>query len=223
MRKNQKESILFLGKKSDQNTLKASEFIKSNFINYEIILSDWGEPIPDRILFWEGDYIISYLSRWIIPHNLIKRASKSAINFHPAPPDYPGIGCNNFALYNEEKFFGVTCHFMEPKVDSGQIILSKKFPISSLDNVSTLLLKTYDHQLNLFYEVMDKVLNGLELEPSGENWTRKPYTRKDLSELSKILPNMDKREIQRRIRATNFEKWKPYLTIGEFKFEYKDE
>ena len=35
-----------------------------------------------------------------LSQNLLKKAKKSAVNFHPASPDYPGIGCNNFALYD---------------------------------------------------------------------------------------------------------------------------
>jgi methionyl-tRNA formyltransferase len=172
---------------------------------------------------WEGDYIISYLSRWIVPQTLLERVKSSAINFHPASPDYLGVGCNNFALYNEEEFFGVTCHFMLPNVDSGKIIATKKFPIFGTDNVSTLLAKTYDHQLELFYVIMNKILNGEGLNPSGEKWGRGPYTRKELNKLPRIMPEMEEHEIKRRIRATEFGKWKPYLKIGDFIFEYKAE
>ena len=124
-----KKSILFLGKKKDENTLKAIDFIKSNFENREIFLGDWGDPFPEKLDSWEGDYIVSYLSRWIVPALLLKRAKTAAINFHPASSSYPGIGCNNFALYNQEESFGVTCHYMLPMVDTGKIIASKIFPI----------------------------------------------------------------------------------------------
>lgn len=218
---NNQKSILFLGKKDDKHTVEASKFVESQFKSSDIFLGDWGQSFPEELSSWEGDYIISYLSRWIVPQVLLERAKNSAINFHPASPDYPGIGCNNFALYNEEEFFGITCHFMLPKVDSGDIIATKKFPIFESDNVSTLLSKTYDHQLELFYEIMNKILSGEDLNPSGEKWGRDPYTREEFNQLSIITPNMDKHEIQRRIRATKFGKFKPYLKIKDFIFEYK--
>ncbi len=66
-------------------------------------------------------YIISFVSPWIIPENLLNSAQKAAINFHPGPPDYPGTGCYNFALYEGTKKYGVTAHHMEKKVDTGNI------------------------------------------------------------------------------------------------------
>ncbi len=78
---------------------------------------------------WQGDYIISYLSRWVVPAELLERARRAAVNFHPASPDYPGIGCNNFALYENAAEYGVTCHHMAPRVDSGEIIAVRRFPV----------------------------------------------------------------------------------------------
>lgn len=217
------KSALFLGKSNDNKTLVASEFIQKNFVTTEVHLGDWGESFPRSLSTWKGDYIFSYLSRWIVPAKLIQRTKVAAINFHPASPNYPGVGCNNFALYNNEKEFGVTCHFMLPTIDSGEIIATKKFPIYSTDNVSSLLDRTYDHQLDFFMEVIKKILNGVSLEPSGEKWEREPFTRKDLNRLSCITTEMDQEEISRRVRATNFGKWKPYIMIGNHKFKYTDE
>ena len=56
-------------------------------------------PFPKEAKKWQGDYIISYLSRWIVPSYLLNNAKIASFNFHPASPEYPGIGCNNFALY----------------------------------------------------------------------------------------------------------------------------
>ena len=223
MSKKSKKSILFLGKKEDKNTIKASEYIVSNFEIKEIHLGKWGDPFPKSLSSWKGDYIISYLSRWILPQGLLDKAKNAAINFHPASPDYPGVGCNNFALYNNEEYFGVTCHHMTSKIDSGQIIATKKFSILPSDDVSSLLLRTYNFQLELFYEVVHKILHGEELGLSGEKWTREPFTREELNQLLIISSEMDEKEIKRRIRATSFNKWKPYLKIGDLTFEYKDE
>ena len=35
------------------------------------------------------------------------KKAKNAINFHPAPPKYPGSGCYNFAIYNKDKKIGM--------------------------------------------------------------------------------------------------------------------
>ena len=207
MNNNSNKSILFLGKKNDTHSLRAIEFIKSNFDNTTVLLGDWGEPIPDKMLNWKGDFIISYLSRWVIPYEVLEKAKIAAINFHPASPDYPGIGCNNFALYNEEKIFGVTCHHMHRTVDTGPIVSTKSFPIYPNDSVASLLSRTYDFQLILFYEMLSKILNKNSLPTSKEAWSRKPFTRKEFNKLTKIKPGMGEKEIRKRIRATTFEGW----------------
>jgi len=110
---------------------------------------------------------------------------------------------------------------MDKKVDTGKIIDVKFFPIFSTDNVSTLLYRTYDFQLTLFYEIIGKIINGEKLPISKEKWKRKPYTRKEFNELFIITPEMDSSEIKKRIRATNFKNFKPIIKIGDYIFELK--
>jgi len=214
-------SILFLGKKKDEYCRKALDFVKSNFKEVEAYLGEWGDPLPEYIGYWDGDYIISYLSRWIIPEYLIKKAKKAAINFHPASPEYPGIGCNNFALYENSKEYGVTCHYMNPKVDTGKIISVKRFPVFANDNVNSLLSRTHDFQLTLFYEIIGRILQGETLPESSEQWSRKPFTRKEFNELCKITADMSKEEIKKRIRATNYLHFKPIINVSGYEFELK--
>ena len=223
MDKKSNHPILFLGKEKDKHCLKALKFIHRNFSDITYHLGKWGDPLPEDIGWWEGDYIISYLSRWIIPEYLINKAKIAAINFHPAPPSYPGVGCNNFALYENASEYGVTCHHIAKKVDTGKIIAVKRFPLFQTDDVSTLLSRTYDFQLTLFYEIIGKMLNDEKLPVSNDEWERKPYTRNEFNELCKISPEMDSIEIYKRIRATNFKQFKPTVNIGEYMFELKYE
>lgn len=213
--------ILFLGKKKDDYCLKALRFCQNNFGDVVAHLGTWGDRLPEDIGFWDGDYIISYLSRWVIPEYLLKKAKFAAINFHPASPDYPGVGCNNFALYENAKEYGATCHHMSATVDTGNIIAVKKFTVFPKDNVGTLLSRTYDTQLVLFYEIMEKILNNEELPKSNDQWSRKPFTRTELNELSKITPDMSKEEIEKRVRATSYGEWQPIVELNDFKFELK--
>src|SRR4051794_25618631 len=194
MRK-QEHSLLFLGKKNDQHVQKALDFCRLNFAEVTAHLGKWGDPLPEDTGWWEGDYIVSYLSRWLVPERLLNKARIAAINFHPASPAYPGIGCNNFALYEEAKEYGVTCHHMASQVDTGPIIAVKQFPVFHTDNVVSLLSRTYDHQLVLFYEVMSFILEGKQLPAVNEQWTRKPFSRKDLNDLGRISSEMSKEEI----------------------------
>ena len=66
--------------------------------------------------------VISFGSGVIVPPPLLARLKGPAYNFHPGPPEYPGIFPSVFALYAGEKEFGVTLHEMAAAVDSGPIV-----------------------------------------------------------------------------------------------------
>jgi methionyl-tRNA formyltransferase len=214
------DSILFLGKKQSDDCRQALEFCERAFVNLTSALGDWGEPFPEKLRSWRGDYIISYLSRWVVPASLIENASRAAINFHPASPDYPGIGCTNFALYEGAAEYGVTCHHMAARVDTGSIIAVKRFPVLADDSVASLLERTYVHQLALFYEIIGLIHAGRALPQSPETWTRPPFSRAEFNELSKIRPEMTESEIRARIRATSFGRWQPTITLAGYTFQY---
>lgn len=214
-------SILFLGKADDTDCLRALEYCQNRFTRVTSCLGRWGDSFPSEARDWEGDYMISYLSRWVVPEDMLKRAYKAAINFHPASPEYPGIGCNNFALYEDAKEYGVTCHHMASKVDTGAIIAVKRFPIYVEDTVETLLKRTYENQIALFFEIIELLSAGKELPVSTEKWTRPPFSRKQFNELFKIMPEMNKEEIARRVRAVSYRHWQPYIELNGYRFEYK--
>lgn len=214
-------TLLFLGKADDPDCERALEFCNQNFAKVTSCLGKWGDPLTDDIRRWEGDYIISFLSRWVVPEELLKQAKKAAINFHPASPEYPGIGCNNFALYENASEYGVTCHHMAAKVDTGRIISVRRFPVYPADDVAALLKRTYENQIALFFEIAQIMAEGKELPVSHETWSRPPFTRKQFNELFKITPDMPKEEIARRVRAVSYGSWQPYVEIKGYKFEYK--
>jgi methionyl-tRNA formyltransferase len=221
MMRKRKCSVLFLGKKNDKHLEKALSFCHLNITDVTAHLGEWGDPLPERIEAWQGEYIISYLSRWVVTESLLNRARIAAINFHPASPDYPGIGCNNFALYEDAKEYGVTCHHMAPRVDTGAIIAVKRFPVYPTDNVASILTRTYDYQLTLFYDVMNLIIRDQELPVSEERWTRKPISRKEFDALMRLSPDMTKEEMTKRIRATTFGEWQPGIELHGFYFELK--
>lgn len=214
-------SVLFLGKKDDPQCSAALRFSADRFSSVTSCLGDWGDPAPPELTRWTGDYIISYLSRWVIPRQALSRARIAAINFHPAPPEYPGIGCTNFALYDEVSEYGVTCHHMAPAVDSGAIIAVRRFPVLPTDDVASLLTRTYDEQLALFYEIAGLIADGNALPASAERWARRPFTRAEFDELCRITPDMSKEEVRRRVRATTFGRWRPVVDIHGYVFELK--
>ena len=196
--------VLFLGKKENLFAERAAEFIRKHFNQPLLFTGDRHDKLPEEVLNWKGDLLISFIGSWIIPDTLLQQATFAAINFHPGSPEYPGTGCTNFAIYNGEKEYGVTCHYMKATVDTGNIIAVKRFPLKEDDTVYGVTQQCYQLIENLFYEIMDCILQGNPLPASAEQWKRKPYTRKELNDLCYIRPDMTKEEVERRIRATTY-------------------
>ncbi|NQU98281.1 hypothetical protein HQ533_02340 [Candidatus Woesearchaeota archaeon] len=197
--------ILLLTKTSDA-CKEIQTFVKERIpkeVDLKIFEGEFGDKFPEELKDWFGDYVISFLCPWIVPEWLLNK-TKLAINFHPAPPKYPGIGCYNFAIYNKDKEYGVTCHYMISRVDSGKIVKVLRFPMYEDDTVLKLKERTIDYLVKLFHEIFACIIENKRLPESNETWERKPYTRKELQKLCKITDEMNEEEVKLRIRATYF-------------------
>lgn len=135
-----------------------------------------GEREPDALSQESPDYLISFLSPWIVRKATLDRCGAS-INFHPGPVEYPGIGCYNFALYDEARTYGAVCHHMLEKVDTGPVIAETRFEMTSSDTVETLKLRTMGAMLPMFAEIIEIMARGDPLPAAATHWTRVPYTR----------------------------------------------
>jgi methionyl-tRNA formyltransferase len=217
--------VLLLGKdREDFYFQKVLDFLRLHFMDFSCRLAKPGERYPDSLNDWEGDYLLSYLCPWPLPGKLLNRAKMGAINFHPGPPDYPGTGCTNFAIYNQESVYGVTCHFMVPAVDSGRIIDVKRFAILENDTVYSLTQRCYAYMLVQFYEIMTCIQKAEPLPICDETWTRPAYQRKELNDLKKLDLSMSDDEIKRRIKASAYPGTPgAYFTIAGEIFEHRPE
>ena len=196
-------SILLLSKTSDW-CKAAQRFLAAHTSKLTVLEGEFGHPPPAELGTWQGDYIVSFLSPWIVPEATLRRTAKAAINFHPAPPEDPGIGCYNFAIYDGAPMYGVTCHHMAARVDTGDIVRVVRFPLLPDDSVALLKERSMSYLLTLFYDIAIVLIRGGELPRSPDVWAKEPYTRRELDELCRLSPDMDPSEIDRRIRATTF-------------------
>ena len=211
--------VLFLSKKDNEFAQRAAGFIREHFPGALIFAGDRKEKLPSEVLHWQGDLLISFISSWVLPPTLLAGAKFAAINFHPGSPAYPGTGCTNFAIYEEASEYGVTSHHMSTVVDTGAIIAVKKFPVKKEDTVYSVTRHCYQLIEEMFYELMNTLLQGQPLPSSTEKWTRQPTTRKQLDDLCNITPDMSREEIERRIKATTYKTPWAYTKIGNHIFK----
>ena len=112
---------------------------------------------------------------------------------------------------------------MVPKVDTGDIIAVKRFPVFESDTVYSITQRCYSDIISMFYEIMSLVMNGEKLPAPGEKWKRKPYLRKELDELCRLTPDMGEEEMERRIKATYYQQPWAFMQVGKKVITLSDE
>lgn len=130
--------------------------------------------LRDRLV--PADVLLNFLSAPKVPSGEREKFGE-AINFHPAPPEYPGVGSASLAIYDQRTEHGVTAHLMEDQFDTGLILAVRRFPIQQRGYVA-LWNRSLDECLKLFQDVVRDVSRGV-VPVSEERWARRAYTRKE--------------------------------------------
>lgn len=113
----------------------------------------------DLIKSYSCDLLISMSFNQIIKKPLIDLAPLGFINCHAgALPDYRGRNILNWALINDEKEFGITVHFIDEGIDTGDIISQEMFSINDEDDYGTLLEKAFEECPRLLDVAISKVI-----------------------------------------------------------------
>ena len=91
----------------------------------------------------------------IISKKFIQNFGKKIINIHPSLlPKFKGLNTFNRILKKREKKTGCTVHYVNEKLDNGQIILQKSFFIKKSDNEEILKEKTQYLEYKAFAEAV---------------------------------------------------------------------
>lgn len=104
---------------------------------------------------FDCDIYVSMSFNQIFRSRIINKTSNGIINCHAGKlPFYRGRNILNWALINDEKDFGVTVHYVDSGIDTGDIILQKTYRITDEDDYSTLLKRSHGYCADLLYEAM---------------------------------------------------------------------
>ncbi|HAA18153.1 MAG TPA: methionyl-tRNA formyltransferase [Cytophagales bacterium] len=164
----------------------------SKLTHHSITSHFWNrnDTLRPKLSEWNGDWIISYRSDLILTPVELNRATKGAINIHPAPPKYRGVGGYFWAIYNQDTIYGATAHVMKPKLDSGNIIDYIEFPLHPNESVKGLAIQTGHTTLKLLVQILSfiQVYNHVSDIPTRPElfWGKRLYTYQDLEELMKM-------------------------------------
>ncbi len=148
------------------------------------------------------DIIVSIYYRYIVNKKILGIPHNGCFNLHPSLlPQYRGCSSLTWALINGETHAGVTYHYMEESVDSGNIILQAPFKIEINDTQKTIYEKAMDLGVKRFQEALTLVIDGYEgLPQEGEP----SFFRRGCPHEGMIDPNWDDEKIERFIRAMTY-------------------
>jgi len=96
----------------------------------------------------------------ILSKNFIKKVDGKIINIHPSLlPKYKGLNTHSKAIKNKDKYAGCTVHYVTTELDSGKIILQKKFKVAAKDNSASLSKKVLKLEHKLYPAAIMKIFN----------------------------------------------------------------
>jgi methionyl-tRNA formyltransferase len=153
----------------------------------------------------EVDVVVSFLFWNVIREPLISLGRAGCLNFHPAPlPDYRGVGGYNVAILDGLASWGVSCHFVDEHLDTGDLVEVKRFAIDpESETAFSLDLTSQEHLLALFERVMQRVLDGEPL-PRSPQQDGRYVSRAEFEELRVVRPGDD---LRRKLRAFWYPPW----------------
>jgi formyltetrahydrofolate-dependent phosphoribosylglycinamide formyltransferase len=96
----------------------------------------------------------------IISKKIINKYSGKILNIHPSLlPKYKGLDTHKRVIMNKEKFSGCTIHLVNPKLDSGKIILQKKIKVLKNDDEKSLAKRLIKIENELYPIALKKFLS----------------------------------------------------------------
>ena len=168
-------SHLALEKLTQDKRLEVA-FIVPRFDTQDPVLKEWAnklgvdylllenvnsqDSLDSLSLYW-ADLFISMSFNQILRPGILSLPPMGFINCHAGElPFYRGRNILNWALINDAKQFGVTVHYVDEGIDTGDIIEQAIEPITDTDTYATLLDRAIVLCADVLYIAVCKLLEG---------------------------------------------------------------
>tara|TARA_B100000902_G_scaffold395648_1_gene454697 strand:- start:143 stop:1039 length:897 start_codon:yes stop_codon:yes gene_type:complete len=114
----------------------------------------------EKVKPFDCDLFISLSFDQIFKKEIIDVPKYKIINVHAGKlPFYRGKNILNWAIINGEKDFGVTVHFVDEGIDTGDIILQNVYSIYENDDYNSILKKAYKYCAETLEESIELFVN----------------------------------------------------------------
>jgi len=166
----------------------------------------------------ECDVIYSVQYHEILKQHHIDKAKQIAVNLHMAPlPEYRGSNQFSFAIIEGKTEFGTTIHRIDTRIDHGDILFQKRFPIPENCWVEDLYKLTFDASVRLFSQTLKHIVSGnyqlLSQKLLEAKYGTSLHFRSEAAKLKEIDPTWDKEKIDRHVRAMSMPGFEPPYAV----------
>lgn len=160
----------------------------------------------DLIRSVQPDYVIACGYRHIVPEDILEIPEEGCINLHAAYLPYnKGANPNVWSIV-EGTPAGVTLLYMDPGVDTGDILARQKVATDFADDGKDLYERLENAQFDLFTEVWPQIEDSsVDAEPQNED-TGTYHTTDEFEELCELDPDAKHttKDLLNRLRALTF-------------------
>lgn len=153
--------VKFVTVRYDKRDPELIALAEKNHIPVEIHQNVNSDEFLDRITKYDVDLFVSMSFNQIFRAETINYPPLKTINCHAGKlPFYRGRNILNWALINDEKEFGITVHYVDEGIDTGDIILQRTYPITDEDDYGTLLNNAYTGCADVLYDAIKMIQAG---------------------------------------------------------------
>ena len=98
----------------------------------------------------------------VLKEQMLAAFPRRIVNIHPSLlPKFPGLEAWIQALAANEKWTGVTVHYVDEKIDHGDIIAQRRIPVMSDDTPESLHARIQEVEHVLYPEALERVFRKL--------------------------------------------------------------
>lgn len=150
--------ILFIVPRSDTNDNTLKYFSNKHKIDYLFPFKINSLEFIQIAKSYNADLFVSMSFNQIFRSQILNVPKLGVINCHAGKlPFYRGRNILNWALINDEKEFGVTVHYVDEGIDTGDIIKQQCYPISDNDDYNSLLEISYVECASVLYNAIKEI------------------------------------------------------------------
>lgn len=156
--------------------------------------------IREEVILKGADLLISHAYMKILHRQTYTAPTFGGVNIHPSLlPRYRGPAPTYWVLKNKEPETGLTCHYIDEGIDTGEIISQARIPLTPQDTLSSIMEKQKKAMWTILPQALKRVTDP-RFVPLPQNNSQASYApRPDSVEESHYAPLGDFGPVQLRI------------------------